>query len=95
MYGFIHFVEDFTSRHPPGYFISPLRLSGSAVETLFSQYKRSAAGKLDAANYATSRAAQLVRQTVALHHSGAAYRDGKLHTSEVELTRKKYNKKTN
>uniref|UniRef100_A0A1X7UDN7 Uncharacterized protein n=1 Tax=Amphimedon queenslandica TaxID=400682 RepID=A0A1X7UDN7_AMPQE len=38
------------------YFISPLRLSGSAVESLFSQYKHNANRWLDAANFAMARA---------------------------------------
>ena len=40
----------------------------SAVETLFSQYKYNAGGKLDAVNYATARAASLVKQVVSSHH---------------------------
>ena len=44
----------------PGYFISPLRLSGPAVEVLFGQFKCSFGGKLDAANYySTTRATDL------------------------------------
>ena len=50
-----------TSLRHPGYFVSPLRISGSAVESLFSQFKHSAGGKLDACNYATSRCAHLVK----------------------------------
>lgn len=44
------FCETFLSKYP-GYFISPLRLSGSAVETIFSQYKYTCGGKLNAGNY--------------------------------------------
>ena len=78
----------------PDRFVSPLRVSGSAVESLFSQYKRSAGGKLDGANYAISRAAQLIKQTVSAHHSGSGYRDLSLDTSEsdIALERKKYAK---
>ena len=43
----------------PGYFISPLRLSGPAVEILFGHFKYSSGGKLDAANYSTARATDL------------------------------------
>ena len=89
MYGFSGLCCDFLHRHP-GYFISPLRLSGSAVETLFSQYKRLAGGKLDAVNYVTSRAAQLIQQTVTSHHSGSDYRNNKLDIPDIELERKKY-----
>lgn len=78
----------------PGYFISPLRVSGSAVETLFSQYKYNAGGKLDAVNYATARAASLVKQVVSSHHCTKDYKDNELQTStELSLHRKAYGKK--
>ena len=67
----------FLTQHPDR-FISPLRVSGSAVESLFSRYKRSAGGKLDAINYPISRAAQLIKQTVSSHHSGESYRNQSL-----------------
>ena len=76
----------------PTYFISPLRLSGSAVESIFSQYKHTAGGKLDAVNYTTARAACLIKQSVATHHSGKGYRDEALHTTEIPLKKKIYNK---
>lgn len=91
VYGFNAFYCDFLHRYP-GYFISPLRLSGSAVETLFSQYKRLAGGKLDAVNYVTARAAQMIQQTVTSHHSGCDYRNDKLDMPDIELRRKKYGK---
>ena len=55
---------------------------------LFSQYKRLADGKLDAANYVTARAAQLIQQTVTSHHSGSEYRNHKLCIPDIELERK-------
>lgn len=92
VYGFESFCIDFLNRYPDR-FVSPLRVSGSAVESLFSQYKRSAGGKLDAANYTISWAAQLIKQTVSAHHSGTGYRDLSLDTlTDVELQRKKYSK---
>ena len=57
-------VEYFFKAHPHN-FVSPLRVSGSAVETLFSPYKYAAGGKLDSSNYATARAACLVKSAVA------------------------------
>ena len=47
VYGFDSFCVYFLNKYPDR-FVSPLRVTGSAVESLFSQYKRSAAGKLDA-----------------------------------------------
>lgn len=52
----------------PDHFISPIRLSGSAVETLFSQFKHSTGGKLSASNYAVAKAANLVKNVVAAHN---------------------------
>ena len=89
VYGFIAFCKWFFRTYPT-YFISPIRLSGSAVESLFSQYKHSAGGKLDSVNYTTARAACLVRQSVATHCSGKGYRDENLHTTEITLKRKVY-----
>jgi len=48
----------------PGYFASPLRISGSAVESIFSQYRRIAVGTLDSVIYSTSRCAHLVLHMV-------------------------------
>lgn len=92
VYGFRSFCHYFLNKYP-GYHISPLRISGSAVETLFSQYKYNAGGKLDAANYSTARAANLVQQVVTNHHSGKSYRDLKLSTACVPLKKKTYGKK--
>ena len=80
VYGFKQFCEYFFKAHPYN-FVSPLRVSGSAVEMLFSQYKYAVGGKLDSSNYATARAACLVKSAVAQsHHSGKGYRDATLHT---------------
>ena len=93
MHGFESFCVYFLNRYPDR-FVSPLRISGSAVESLFSQYKRSAGGKLDATNYPISRAAQLIKQTISTHHSGSCYRNLCLDTCEndIHLKRKKYGK---
>lgn len=77
MYAFKLFCTHFFSKYPH-HFISPLRISGSAVETLFSQYKYSSSGKLDAVNYPIARGASLIKQTVAVHHSGKDYRNDTL-----------------
>ena len=74
--------------------MSPLRISGSAVETLFSQYKYNAGGKLDAVNYATARAASLVKQVVSGHHSTKNYKDKELKTIQLPLVRKEYGKES-
>ena len=68
--------------------MSPLRITGSAVETLFSQFKYSAGGKLDSVNYSRSRAAYIVKQCVSTHHSGKGYRDALLSTSSIPIQKK-------
>ncbi len=75
-------------------FVSHLLLSGSAIETLFSQYKYASGGKLDAAtcNYRTARAATLVKQVVANHESGRDYRNGQLSSVVLPLQKKVYGK---
>ena len=87
VYGFTHFTEWFLHQYP-NHFVSPLQLSRSAVETLFSQFKHSCAGKLSSSNYATARAAHLIKHTVASHHSSKGYRDTSLHLSEGTLVRR-------
>ena len=84
VYGFTLFCKHFLAKYP-GYYISPLRVSGSAVETLFSQFKYNAGGKLDSANYQTARAACLIKQTVATHHSGKDYRNNELYIDHMKL----------
>ena len=89
--GFVELAKDFFERYP-GYFLSPLRISGSAVESLFGQYKYMSGNKLDAVNYATCRSKYLAKQTV--HHSGKFYRDEELTVPLVTLERKKYKKRS-
>lgn len=91
VYGFKAFCKWFLDTYP-GYFISPLRISGSAVESLFSQYKYSAGGKLDATNYVTSRCAHLVKQCAVPHHSAKHCRDETVSFIELPLKKKQYNK---
>ena len=91
VYGFKAFCKYFLEKYP-GYFISPLRISGSAVESLFSQYKHNAGGKLDSCNYVTARCAHLVQQCASGHHSGIGYRDQTLTYVELPLKKKHYGK---
>ena len=89
IYGFKNFCQDFLAKYP-GYFISPLRISGSAVESLFSQYKHNAGGKLDSCNYVTARCAHLVQQCATSHHSGTGYQDHTLSYMQLPLKKKSY-----
>ena len=82
----------FFETYPTTYFIASLRLSGSSLESLFSQYKHSSGVKLDAVNYVTSRVAHLVKQSVATYHSGKQYWDEALNVVEIPSCKKVYNK---
>ena len=92
--GFRGLCRDFLKKHPRGYYIAPLRVTGSAVETLFGQFKFSAGGKLDAANYPIARAAFLMKQATQGHYSGSGYRDIPLYTYQIELERKVHKHKS-
>ena len=86
-YGFKAVCQDFLQRHPD-YYILPLKWNGSAVETLFSQFKRAAGGKLDSTNYASARDAYLLRRDAHGHRAGKAahgYRYVPLYTREAPL----------
>ena len=88
--GFKSLCKDFNERHPE-YYITPLRVSGSSVETLFSQYKHLSGNKLDSVNYTTARAKYLCNKSVvASHHSGKYYRDMPLNVPKLQLQKKKY-----
>lgn len=91
VYGMTGFAEWFLHEYP-NHFISPIRLSGSAVETLFSQFKHCSGGKLSSSNYAVARASHLIKHTVSSHHSSKGYRDVPLDLPECALQKKKYGK---
>lgn len=96
VFGFTAFCESFLDRYP-GYYLVPLRMSGSAVETLFGQYKYLSGNKLDSVNYTTARAKCMCKSAVDaghVHHSGKYYRDMPLFLSSVQLTKKNYRKAT-
>ena len=54
--GFVGLCDDFIREHPQ-HFISPLRINGSAVESIFSCLKYITGGNLASTNYASSLAA--------------------------------------
>ena len=89
----IFFFNVFSTKYP-GYYIVHIRITGSAVESLFSQFKYSAGGKLDASNYTYSQGVSLVKQVTSTHHSDKDYRDSELKIPSLPLTKKDYNKKS-
>ena len=91
VHGFRLFIHDFFRRHPnTHHYILPVRLNGSAVETLFSQLKYSAGGQLSATNYATARSSILMKKVVKGHTvKDQEYRNVPLGLFSKEPLRKK------
>lgn len=87
------FLSIFSHKASSPFHISPLRILGSAIETVFGQFKYSSGGKLDASNYRVARAAYFIKQSSEAHHSGIGYWDVSLASNDVILERKRYNTK--
>ena len=85
-YGFKGFCTSFTARHS-GYYVSPLRLNGSAVEILFSQVKFISHGDLSATHYPQALASLITKGSI--HGKPVAgsssYRDVTLYVRQHEL----------
>jgi hypothetical protein len=87
-YGFVAFCESFFQRHQEGYYLVPLKLNGSAVETLFSQFKYIAGGKLSSLNYATAKRSVMLRRDIHGHNrANRGYRDVPLYVADAPLRR--------
>ena len=87
-YGFRAFCEEQISKHP-GYYVSPLRANGSAVETLFSQLRHASGGNLTSVSYAPARAQLLTKRSVHGPRITEGYRDAPLYIKQSELPMKK------
>lgn len=88
--GFRGFCEQFLLTNP-GYFIIPVRINGSAIETYFSQLKYTARGQLSAINYATAQAALETSKDVSIKRPREAdYRNAGLDINSVQLKKHKY-----
>ena len=88
-YGFKTFCTNFTARHP-GYYVAPLRLNGSAIETLFSQLKFISHGDLSATRYPQALASLITRGSI---HGrpvarSSSYRDAVLYVRQHDLTKR-------
>jgi len=81
VYGFLKFSKWFTTKYPD-YFISPLRINGSAIESIFSVLKYTAGGHLSASNYGSFRGRVITgREVVTNSNSERGYRDDVIHVS--------------
>ena len=56
--GFVELCEEFLVSYP-GYFIAPIRVNGSAIESVFSCLKYIAGGNLASTNYPSSLASYM------------------------------------
>lgn len=89
VYGLQELSNDFIAKYQDNFYLKPKRLNGSAIETLFSQFKFISGGKLSAANYATARAAYLMRVDIHGRHYGEAdYRNVPLYLRQWQLMRR-------
>lgn len=73
---FLGFCEWFFAHFEAPYFVTPLRINGSAIESLYSLLKFGAGGHLSALNYGSGLARVKVRAEVSrVTDSGKGYRD--------------------
>ena len=72
--GFLGFTAYFSQEYS-GNFIGPVRLSDSAVETLFSQFKHTGGSKLISTNYFIINAAHLEKHSVSYYDGSKRYQD--------------------
>eukprot|EP00794_Sanderia_malayensis_P006654 gene6654-7400_t len=88
IFGFQGLVKSFLAQHPD-YYIFPLKVNGSAVETLFSQFKFETNSKLNSVNYANARSRVLMKKDISGSAKAAhGYRDTPLYVKDKELKRK-------
>ena len=86
--GFEGMCQNFLATNP-GYFITPVRVNGSAIESYFSQMKYAARGQLSAANYQSAQAAIETSRAVSTKRPREAdYRDAGLNIYPVQLKKK-------
>ena len=90
-HGFIGLCEQFlTTYASDGYFISPIRINGSAVESYFSQLKYAARGQLSSTQYASVRGSVATSKAASTKRPRERdYRDAGLDIQPVQLTKRK------
>ena len=89
VFGFIGFTRNFLMQNQH-YYVLPLKINGSAAETLFSQFKFETNHKLTSVNYASARSRVLMKKD--LHGTSSAahgYRDTPLYLKKKLLKRKR------
>ena len=71
-----------------GYYIVPLKLKGSATQTLFAQMKFNANGKLSTTNYATAKKVIVLKKDIHGQKYNVWEYDSVYTTQQVPLKRK-------
>ena len=66
-------------------YIVPMKLNGSAVETLFSQFKQTVGGKLTSINYPHAKRTYALKGNIGLGKRGS----GEHGTTDIPLKKKK------
>ena len=88
--GFMGLCQDFFARNP-GYYIQPVRINGSVIESLFSRFKYHANGHLSAVNYRGAVAKMIISDAIKKHED---YQSQSVGLHEV-LCKHKYKRKKN
>ena len=86
-YGLKNLAADFLLAHPD-YVLYPKRMNGSAIESLFSQFKYLAGAKLSATNYSTARAAYLTKCDIHGRRFNDEYRNAPLYIQQSQMPRR-------
>ena len=86
-YGFTEFCKYFLEKYP-GYYIWPLRLNGSALETIFSQLKFNMNGQLSSVNYPAALTTLKLKRRIHGRRGKFVYRRTPLYVREIQLKRK-------
>ena len=88
-FGFVGLCEDCTTAYP-GYYITPVCINGSAIESVLSSVKYNVSVQLSVANYMTALTA--IHTTKAVKHAGtfgeSSYRGQDMDIQEAILQRR-------
>ena len=82
-FGFTGLCQDFTARHGPDHYIVPVRINGSAIESLFGRFKFDAGGNLSAVNYEAALSRVLTADAIA-RTSMDSYRNSELNVKGAD-----------
>ena len=63
-FGFVGFCVDFTATYGLDHYVVPVRISGSAIESLFGRFKLDAGGNLSAINYETALSCEMTADAI-------------------------------